>query len=201
MLAGLTDRLIKHQLILPVEQRSPLAFLLAGDVLGDREQPIGFFVTRIAIMRGGIGVAHNFHGQIHGIGHQSRRIQVLAIRQLAILLQQRDEAVLQTACATQHQMDRDVDAGVHLSNLFLLSDDPRQRALTLAVKQTFQPTAHGLTQAALNLIMGQEQCRPRISQHLGIEGLGQVDRVPYAETQDKTAALLAEAPIQQTPFL
>ena len=75
----LPDRLIKHQLVLPIKQGCPLGFLLGGDVLRYREQPVGFFITGVAIVGGGVSVAHDLHRQIDRIRHQARRIQMITV--------------------------------------------------------------------------------------------------------------------------
>ncbi|MCS5516904.1 hypothetical protein NWF32_24400 [Pseudomonas qingdaonensis] len=106
---------VEHQAVFPVQQGAALTLALGADVLQHREQPVAFLVARVAVMGPRIGVAHDFHGQVHGFAGQA---QCLRLAGPLLFENQLEQQLLQVPRTTEHQVQRHVDARMHFPTCF-----------------------------------------------------------------------------------
>ncbi|KAG0771626.1 hypothetical protein G6F22_016321 [Rhizopus arrhizus] len=125
----------------PFQQRGALALAFGRDVLPQRKQAVRFVVARAAVDIAHEGAAHLLDRQIEQItdvlrGNGGRRpIQVACAQAFG-------DFVLQDAGAGHHQMDRDMDAGMHFAHLLLGRHQRGDITLVAHTEQAFQPVLH-----------------------------------------------------------
>ncbi|KAG1250813.1 hypothetical protein G6F68_012608 [Rhizopus microsporus] len=130
----------------PFQQRGALALAFGRDVLPQRKQAVRFVVARAAVDIAHEGAAHLLDRQIEQItdvlrGNGGRRpIQVACAQAFG-------DFVLQDAGAGHHQMDRDMDAGMHFAHLLLGRHQRGDITLVAHTEQAFQPVLHAAVQA------------------------------------------------------
>ncbi len=164
---------VEHELVFPVEQGGAAALTFGRDVLRHGKQAVGLFGARVAVARGGVGLAHDLHGQVDHLGDQLPGGSALRTIQAGIALEQGVHFFFQAAGAAQHQVDRHVDARMDFTDLVLLGHHGHEVVVRLQCKHAGHPGLHGGVQARVDLLVREVGAGHLVLHHLGVEVAGQ----------------------------